>query len=84
MAIDVDVKILCGLKMLAYGVSGSAFQDYFQMGESTALLCCENVARAISHDAELRRKYLRNAQSGRCETSFLPLRTRSWGHRNAW
>jgi hypothetical protein len=48
MAIDVDVKILCGLKLLAYGVSGSAFQDYFQIGETTALLCCEKVSHIIS------------------------------------
>lgn len=41
MAIDVDIKILCGLKLLVHGVSGSAFHDYFQIGEMTALLCCE-------------------------------------------
>ena len=31
MAIDVDVKILVGLKILAYSVLGSTYQDYFQM-----------------------------------------------------
>ena len=58
MAIDVDVKILVGLKMLAYGILGSAFQDYFQMGKSTALLCCEKVSHLISNCPELHDKYL--------------------------
>jgi hypothetical protein len=43
MAIDVDVKILCGLKLLAYGVSRYAIQDHFQMGKLTAMLCCEKL-----------------------------------------
>ena len=44
---------------MAYGVSASAFRDYFQMGESTAELCCEKVAHIISHCDELRSKFLR-------------------------
>jgi hypothetical protein len=48
-----------GLKLLVYGVSGSAFQDYFQMGESTALLlCCEKMSHVISESAKLTEKYL--------------------------
>jgi hypothetical protein len=59
MAVDVDVKILCSLKLLAYGVLGSVFQDYFQIGETTALLCCEKVSHIVSHNAELCKKFLR-------------------------
>ena len=58
-AISTDVKILAALKRMAYGVSASAFRDYFQMGESTAELCCEKVAHIISHCDELRSKFLR-------------------------
>lgn len=58
-AIYTDVKILAALKKMAYGVSGNAFRDYFQMGESTIELCAEKVAKAISHCQELRDKYLR-------------------------
>jgi hypothetical protein len=43
---------------MAFGVSGQAFCDYFQMGETTAELCCEKVAKAISHFKELKDKYL--------------------------
>jgi hypothetical protein len=33
------VRVLMGLKMLAYGVSASAFVDYFQMSIITGQLC---------------------------------------------
>lgn len=46
-AIYTDVKILAALKKMAYGVSGSAFRDYFQMGESTVELCCERLAKVL-------------------------------------
>ena len=41
------VKILCGLKQVAYGVSPSAFLDYFQMGETTARDCMKRLCRCI-------------------------------------
>jgi len=58
-AIYTDVKILAALKKMAYGVSSSAFIDYFQMGELMAELCCKKVAHAISHCRELWERYLR-------------------------
>lgn len=39
MSIDVLVKFLTAQKMICYGISYSAFKDYFQMGKSTARLC---------------------------------------------
>jgi hypothetical protein len=39
MSIDPAVKILFCLNIMAYGVSPSAFQDYFQMGLTTAREC---------------------------------------------
>jgi hypothetical protein len=56
--VHTDVKILAALKKMAFGVSSQAFCDYFQMGETTAELCCEKVAEAISHCNELKDKYL--------------------------
>ena len=58
-SISPDAKILIALKYLAYGVSVNAFRDYFQLGESTALLCCERFVRALVQIPELREKYLR-------------------------
>jgi hypothetical protein len=58
-SISPHVKILMGLKLLAYGVSPSAFQDYFQMGESTALLCLKELAKVVSHSEVLKESYLR-------------------------
>ena len=38
MSIDLLVKFLAAQKMICYGISDSAFKDYFQMGERTARL----------------------------------------------
>ena len=56
---SVDAKLLIALKYLAYGVSVNCFCDYFQMGETTALLCCEKFVRCLIRIDELRDKYLR-------------------------
>ena len=58
-SISPDAKILVALKYLAYGVSVNAFRDYFQLGESTALACCEKFVQALVQIPELREKYLR-------------------------
>ena len=47
MSIDPIVKFLAAQKMICFGVSFSAFKDYFQMGESTARLCLEKFTRGI-------------------------------------
>ena len=54
------VKLLMGLKCIAYGVSPSAFQDYFQMGETTGRDCLKKLARVISSSDELRSVFLRS------------------------
>lgn len=54
------VKILMGLKLLAYGVSPSAFQDYLQMGETTARLCMKKLCFAIFNSNEVKDIFLRD------------------------
>jgi len=46
--VSVDAKILISLKYLAYGCSVNAFRDYFQIGESTALLAVKKFTRSIA------------------------------------
>jgi hypothetical protein len=58
-SIAPHVKVLMGLKLLAYGVSPSAFLDYFQMGESTARSCMKELAKVISHSETLKESYFR-------------------------
>jgi hypothetical protein len=53
------VKLLMGLKLLAYGVSASAFVDYFQMGVSTGRLCFQKLCQSISGSDLLCGKYKR-------------------------
>ena len=57
--IDPKVKVLIALKCLAYGVSSSAFQDYFQMSESTGQKCIKRFTMAIAQDQDLKAHYLR-------------------------
>ena len=45
--VSVDAKILISLKYLAYGCSVNAFRDYFQIGESTALLSVKSSLLAL-------------------------------------
>lgn len=54
--ISCDAKILIALKYLSYGCSVNAFRDYFQVGESTALLCVKKFIRILAH-SELRDVY---------------------------
>ncbi len=46
-SIDPLVKFLTAQKMICYGVSYSAFEDYCQMGESTARLCMGKLTQGI-------------------------------------
>ena len=41
------VKFLMGMKMLCYGVSGNAFVDYFQMGETTTRKCICSLQKGL-------------------------------------
>jgi len=45
----MDAKILISLKYLAYGCSVNAFRDYFQIGESTALLSVKKFTSCIAN-----------------------------------
>jgi len=51
-AICPKVKILVALKLVAYGVSPSAFQDYFQMGLSTAHECLKRFSFVMARDED--------------------------------
>jgi hypothetical protein len=47
--VTTDAKILISLKYLAYGCSINAFWDYFQLGESTAMLCIRKFTSSIAN-----------------------------------
>ena len=53
------VKILMGLKLMAYGRSPSAFMDYFQMGETTARQCLLRLCTILSSHPDFISIYLR-------------------------
>jgi hypothetical protein len=55
-----EAKVLIALKQLSYGVSCSAFQDYFHMGETTGREALKRLAKCIANLPELCGKYLRN------------------------
>jgi Plant transposon protein len=53
------VKMLMGLKQLAYGVSNNAFNDYFQMGDSTGIECFKKLVKGIHQSTTFRDTYMR-------------------------
>jgi len=55
-----EAKVLIALKLLAFGCSPSAFQDYFQMGEGTAQQCMLRFGRVVSSNAGLQEIYGRS------------------------
>ena len=59
-SISPYVKFLAAQKVICYGVSFSAFVDYFQMGESTARGCVSMLARGIYECPEIADVYLRD------------------------
>lgn len=54
-----EVKLLAALKMACYGESFTAWQDYFQMGESTARECLSKLMRFLVDDEAISGQYLR-------------------------
>jgi Plant transposon protein len=54
-----EAKVLMALKLLGYGVSPSAFMDYFQMSEKTGRYCLRIFCRVVAHHPSLRQNYLR-------------------------
>lgn len=57
--IDPKAKLLIALKTLAYGVSPTAFLDYFQMGDTTACECLIKFCQCIRADANLQQRFMR-------------------------
>eukprot|EP00804_Cyclotella_cryptica_P026433 CCRYP_008109-RA/>CCRYP_008109-RA protein AED:0.33 eAED:0.33 QI:0/-1/0/1/-1/1/1/0/162 len=53
------VKFLMAMKMICYGVSGNAFVDYFQMGETMMRRCVSFLTKGIVSCRPLANKYLR-------------------------
>jgi len=56
--VSADAKILITLKYLAYGCSINSFHDYFQMGESTAMMCVKKVTKLMSSSNEFCSRFL--------------------------
>ncbi len=66
--INPYIKLFCALKMICFGVSGSAFIDYHQFGETTERCCVHHFARGLVNCRALAEVYLRkppNADSRR-------------------
>jgi hypothetical protein len=57
--INPYVKFLCAMKMLCYGVSGSAFVDYHRFGETTSRRCISKLSRGLIECRALSEVYLR-------------------------
>ena len=57
-SIDPIVKFQSAQKLICYGVSFSAFKDYFQIGESTARLCLRKLTRGIVMCSAISDQYL--------------------------
>jgi hypothetical protein len=55
--IFTKVKVLMGIKLLAYGVSTSAFVDYFQMDVTTGWLCFQKLCKCIAESDFLCTKF---------------------------
>jgi hypothetical protein len=49
--VSTDAKLLISLKYLAYGCSVNAFRDYFQVGESTALLAVKRFTKCLANSS---------------------------------
>jgi hypothetical protein len=59
LSICPKAKILIALKILGFGVSPAAFQDYFQMGISTAHMCLKCFCYLLANDPTLNGVYRR-------------------------
>ncbi len=56
-SIDLIVKFLSAQKLICYGISFSTFNNYFQIGESTARLCLRKLTRGIVMCSAISDKY---------------------------
>ena len=62
--INPYVKLLCTLKIICFGVSGSAFIDYQEFGETAARHCVHHLARGLVNCHALAEVYLRKPSNG--------------------
>lgn len=56
---SIQFKLLAEMKLICRGISFSAFKDYYQMGESIARLCLENLCQGIVMCPVISDQYLR-------------------------
>jgi hypothetical protein len=56
----VDAKIMIAIKVLAYGSCVNSFRDYYQLGQTTALLAVQHFTTIIACSGNLRAKFLRS------------------------
>jgi hypothetical protein len=59
LSICLKAKILIALKILGFGVSPAAFQDYFQMGILTTHMCLKQFYYLLANDPSLNGVYHR-------------------------
>jgi hypothetical protein len=58
--ISVDAKIMIAIKVLAYGSCVNSFRDYYQLGQTTALLAVQHYTTIIACSVNLYAKFLRS------------------------
>jgi hypothetical protein len=75
LSISPLVKFLVAQQCLCYGASFLAFQDYYQMGDSTAWLCVSKLARGIVQFHEIADIYLNSPShhDAKCITTLHKL-----------
>jgi hypothetical protein len=78
LSIDPIVKILAAMKLVYYGVSFSAFHDYYQMGESTSRMCLEKRCQGIVKCPNISEQYLRSPSKSDSRT-IVSLHKRVYG-----
>ena len=66
--INPYVKFLCAMKMICYGVSGSAFIDYHQFSDTTSRRCVHHLVRGLVTCPALANVYLRKPSKSDART----------------
>jgi len=70
--INPNVKLPCSLKMICYGISGHAFIDYNQFGETTSCCCVHHLVRGLVSCCALSEVYLRKpSKADSCKISTM-------------
>jgi hypothetical protein len=70
--INPYVKLLCALKMICYGISGNAFNDCHQFGDTTSRSCVRHLVRGLVPCSALAEVYLRKpSKSDACNITTM-------------